>query len=167
MPSQADLTFTTLNLGGPHVSKKRLAGRLAKIDQQQPVCVALQEVRFKSGSNHMALMSQLLQWFVSPYHRTQTVDVMMLVHNRISTYTTLLLTGTPHAMAVRVQLPGKLLFNVINHHGSFTRKDREVMDEWFTNVPEVDVFMGDLNDTVWPSTRGDKRCGIVHYNMGP
>ena len=31
------------------------------------------------------------------------------------------------------------------------------MDEWFKTIPEVGVFMGDLNDTVWPSTRGMKR----------
>ena len=30
-------------------------------------------------------------------------------------------------------------------------------DEWFKTIPEVGVFMGDLNDTVWPSTRGMKR----------
>ena len=31
------------------------------------------------------------------------------------------------------------------------------MDEWFKTIPEVGVFMGDLNDTVWPSARGMKR----------
>ena len=107
-PPPDELTYMTLNVGGPHISKKRWAGLLTEIEQQQPVCVGLQEVRFRSGSNHMALTSQLLHTYVPMYHRTQTADVMMLIHNRISPYVTMLPSRTPHAMAVRVELPGRL-----------------------------------------------------------
>ena len=106
VPPPDELTYMTLNVGGPHISKKRWAGLLTEIEQQQPVCVGLQEVRFKSGSNHMALTSQLLHTYVPMYHITQTADVMMLIHNRISPYVTMLPSRTPHAMAVRVELPG-------------------------------------------------------------
>ena len=107
-PPPDELTYMTLNVGGPHISKKRWAGLLKEIEQQQPVCVGLQEVRFRSGSNHMALTSQVLHTYVPMYHRTQTADVMMLIQNRISPYVTMLPSRIPHAMAVRVELPGRL-----------------------------------------------------------
>ena len=143
-PPPDELTCMTRNVWGPHISKKRWARLLTEMEEQQPVCVGLQEVRFRSGSNHMALTSQLLHTYVPMYHRTQTADVMMLIHNRISPYVTMLPSCTPHAMAVRVELPGRLLFTVINHHGRVTKKDRVIMDEWFKTIPEVGVFMGDL-----------------------
>ena len=59
--------------------------------------------------------------------------------------------------AAYVELLGRLPFTVVNHHGRFTKNHRVIMDEWFKTIPEVGVFMGDLNDTVWPSTRGMKR----------
>ena len=81
----------------------------------------------------------------------------MLIHNRISPYVTMLPSRPPHAMAVRVELPGRLPLTIVNHQGRFTKKDRVIMDKWFKTIAEVGVFMGDLNDTVWPSTRGTKR----------
>ena len=69
-PPPVELTYMTLNVGGPHVSQKRWAGLLTEIEQQRPVCVGLQEVCFRSGSNHMALTSQLLHTYVPMYQRT-------------------------------------------------------------------------------------------------
>ena len=117
-PPPDELTYMTLNVGGPDICKKRCAGMPTEIEQQQPVCVGLQEVRFRTGSNHMALMSQLLHTYVPMYHRTQAADVMMLIHISISPYVTMLPSRTPHPMAVRVELPGKLPFTIINQWNS-------------------------------------------------
>ena len=74
-PPPDEFANMTLNVGGPHISKKRWAGLLIEIERQQPVCVGLQEVRFRSGSNHMALTWQLLHTYSFVYHAQNGIGV--------------------------------------------------------------------------------------------
>ena len=80
----------SLNVGGPHLSKKRWNQLLQETTAAQPTLTAYQEVRFKSGYNHMCQVARMAPQYQPMTHTANNPDVLFLVHRSIAQYTRLL-----------------------------------------------------------------------------
>ena len=85
-PPRPDLSFLTLNVGGPFLSRRRWGHLLAEIIAEQPAVVALQEFRFRSGSHHAAWTAAMDGDYLSITYGDENPDTQFLVHNSISRY---------------------------------------------------------------------------------
>ena len=76
-------------------------------------------------------------------------DTQFLVHNSISRYVSKLPSTGSHARAIKLALLGHKPYVIANIHGPFSRDQREKMDEWFAQLPDLGILMGDFSDCVW------------------
>ena len=64
-------------------------------------------------------------------------DTQFLVHNSISRYVSKLPSMGIQARAIKLALPGHTPYAIANIHRPFSRDQREKMDEWLAELPEV------------------------------
>ena len=57
------------------------------------------------------------------------------------------LVGNP--LTATTTLPGHTRYVIVNIHGPFPRDQREKLDEWLAQLPDVGIFMGEFNSCVW------------------
>ena len=97
-------------------------------------------------------------------------DMMFLVHERVHKYCKLMAHRSPHAIALRVQIPGVLEFAFVNQHGPFTLREREALDALIASVSNVGNvgIGGDFNDGIWhASSRQYARSRPPHLPPPP
>ena len=146
----------SLNMGGPHLSKKRWNQLLQETTVAQPTLIAYQEVRFKSGYNHMCQVARMAPQYQPMTHTANNPDVIFLVHRSIAQYTRLLQPAHPCGVAVEVSLPDRPTFSAANIHGPFDQRSRTSLDHWISQLPRLGLLMGDFNhgkESVWPRHR--------------
>ena len=148
-PNTTTLHALTLNRGDPHLSRRRWGRLLQEITASSPHIIALQEVRFKTGEAHLAYTAKACPNYKPLAHDDKCPDMMFLVHERVHKYCKLMAHRSPHAIALRVQLPGVPKFTFVNQHGPFTLREREALDAWIASVPSVGILGGDFNDGIW------------------
>ena len=160
-PPRPDLSFLTLNVGGPFLSRRRTGHLLAEIIAEQPAIIALQEFRFRSGSHHAAWIAAMDGDYLPITYGDENPDTQFLVHNSISRYVSKLPSMKSQARAIKIALPGHTPYITANIHGPFLRDQREKLDEWLAQLPDLGILMGDFNDCVWgrPSQPTFPPCG--------
>ena len=104
----------SLNVGGPHLSKKRWNQILQETTMAEPTLIAYQEVGFKSGYNHMCQVARMAPQYQPVAHTANNPDVLFLVHRSIAQYIRLLKPAHPYCVAVEVSLPDRPAFTVAN-----------------------------------------------------
>ena len=149
-PSNQVLRFLSLNVGGPHLSKRRWGRLLQEMAATEADVIALQEVRFREQHWNMATTSQLLPNYQVVTPSLYDPDVMFLLHSRMAPS----LVGKiilPHSgFAIRLNIPGASSHTLINLHGPFTTDLRRSLDQWITSKGDsVSLLMGDFNDRIW------------------
>ena len=146
----------SLNVGGPHLSKKRWNQLLQETTAAQPTLIAYQEVRFKSGYNHMCQVARMAPQYQPITHTASNPDVIFVAHRSIAQYTRLLQPAHPCGVAVEVSLPDRPPFSAANIHGPFDRRSRTSLDHWISQLPRLGLLMGDFNhgkESMWPRHR--------------
>ena len=53
------------------------------------------------------------------------------------------------ARAINLALLGHTPCVIANIHGPFSRDQREKLDAWLAQLPDLGILMGDFNDCVW------------------
>ena len=146
----------SLNVGGPHLSQKRWNQLLQETTMAEPTLIAYQEVRFKSGYNHLCQVARMAPHHQPIAHTTDNPDVLFLVHRSISEYTRLLKPAHQYSVAIEVSLPDCPTFTTANIHWPFDRRSRASLDLWISGLPHLGLLMGDFNhckESVWPRHR--------------
>ena len=146
----------SLNVGGPHLSKKRWNQLPLETTAAQPTLIAYQEVRFKWGYNHMCQVARMTPQYQRMTQTANNPDVLFLVHRNIAQYTRLFQPAHPCGVAVEVSLPDRTAFSAANIHGPFDRRSRASLDQWISQPPHLGMLMGDFNhgkESVWPRRR--------------
>ena len=156
-PKTTTLHALTLNVGGPHLSRRRWGRPLQEITASSPHIIALQEVRFRTGEAHLAYTAKGCPNCQPLAHDDKRPDMMFLVHERVRTYCKLMAHRSPHAIALRVQIPGVPEFTFVNHHGPFTLREKEALDAWIAPVLKVGIVGGDFNDGIWHASPRRRR----------
>ena len=64
---------------------------------------------------------------------------------------------SPHAIALRIQIPGVPEFTFMNQHGPFTLRERDALDACIASVPNVGIVGGDFNDGIWHASPRHRR----------
>ena len=119
-PKTTTLHALTLNVGGPHLSRRRWGCLVQETHASSPHIIALQEVRFRTGEAHLAYTAKAFPNHQSLAHDDKRPDMMFLVHERVHKYCKLMAHRSPHAIALRVQIQGVPEFPFVNQHGPFT-----------------------------------------------
>ena len=115
-PPRPDLSFLTLNVGGPFLSRRRWGHLLAEIIAEQPAVIALQEFRFRSGSHHAAWTAAMDDDYLPITYGDENPDTQFLVHNSISRYVSKLPSMGSQARAIKLALPGHTSYVIANIH---------------------------------------------------
>ena len=156
-PKTTMLHTLPLNVGGPHLSRWRWHRLLQEITASSPHIIALQEVRFRTCEAHLAYTTKACQNYQPLAHDDKRPDMMFFVHERVHKYCKLMAHCSPHAIALRVQIPNIPEFTFVNEHGPFTLREREALDAWIASVPNVGIVGGDFNDGIWHTSPRRRR----------
>ena len=127
-PKTTTLHAMTLNVGGPHLSRRRWGRLLQEITASSPQIIALQEVRLRTGEAHLAYTAKACPNYQPLAHDDKRPAMMFLMHERVHKYCKLMAHCSPHAIALGVQIPGVPEFTFVNEHVPFTLREREALD---------------------------------------
>ena len=150
----------SLNVGGPHLSKKRWNQLLRETTMTEPTLIAYQEVRFKSGCNHLCQVARMVPHYQPIAHTADNPDVLFPVHRSIAQYTRLLKPAHQYGVAIEVSLPDLPALTAANIHGPFDRRSHASLDLSISCLPHFGLLMGDFNhgrESVWPRHRPVRR----------
>ena len=148
-PPRPDLSFLTLNLGD--LSSRGDAGGTSwrRLSLNSPQWLPYRS--FDSAVDPIMQLGQRL-WMATTFPITygdENPDTQFLVHNSISRYVSKLPSMGSQARAIKIALPGHTPYVIANIHGPFSRDQREELDEWLAQLPDLGILMGDFNDCVW------------------
>ena len=82
-PPPCPLHLLTLNVGGPHLSRKRRGQLLQGTTASEPMVISLQEVRFRTGTAHMAYTARACPKYLLLFFGDVSLDVIFLIHSAL------------------------------------------------------------------------------------
>ena len=147
-PNHQVLKLLSLNVGGPHLSKRRWGRLLQETSSLGADVIALQEVRFRDTQWNMAATSQLLPNYCPVFPTITNPDVMFLLHSRIASFLVDQF-DLPSGFGIKLKMPGASTHTLCNLHGPFTTESKRTMDNWLASRTDITVLMGDFNDRIW------------------